>query len=401
MESDQDYGLTRRRVLTAGAVTAAGLALAACSSGTASRAPAGRSTGPRGANRQSPRTPYRFEPYGLAMSDSLFFAPNTDAYTQADNRMKGAQALGARLIRVDFDGNIAQPNQPRAYNWAPTDAIVAAARNRKLQILATVAFSPPQLRDKSCTTAYQCMPAQLGTYLDFAYRVAERYGSYVKAFEGWDQPNVDPGADPLQYAELITGLSTVVKRHIPEAAVIFGALAPAATTETTTEGAEFFSKAVKAGAAGFTGVGWQAYSYPNLPNQSAPWSGVTQLNGNPNIVGMPLTLAQALEDNGMTGLPVVICEAGAPTNPNLSAKQAELIEGNWYMTQEQQAQAVGQIMTMDFPGLHIASRNIFTMTDQPDDGGLNPVNHFGLYGISEQGLLVPKPAAAQYYAATH
>src|SRR2546422_268183 len=72
-------------------------------------------------------------------------APNTHygmVTHYADARIADKmRELGAGIVRVDFNWNGMQPS-PRRYDFDYTDTTVRSARNRGLEVFATIAYSP-------------------------------------------------------------------------------------------------------------------------------------------------------------------------------------------------------------------------------------------------------------------
>jgi polysaccharide biosynthesis protein PslG len=238
------------------------------------------------------------------------------------------RAAGSGWIRIDINWEVIQAGGPSSYNWAPFDRVVQAARDRGLQILATILYTPAWARPGTSAGTYP--PADLGTYGAFAATAVARYAPLgVHAWEIWNEPNRNfwkPSADPARYTDLLKLAYAAIKRADPQASVVSGGLSPyGAVGETRADGMNpvtFLQKMYAAGAAGhFDAVGWHPYEWGvgvRFHPMSA-WSQLTETSTNVRSV---------MAANGDGSKPVWGTEYGAPTfSGGISeAAQAELLQ---------------------------------------------------------------------------
>ncbi|MBI2684059.1 MAG: hypothetical protein HYX33_01500 [Actinobacteria bacterium] len=119
-------------------------------------------------------------------------------------RMARVAALGARLVRVDLRWDRVAPRRPMdardpadpAYDWARMDAVVNAARARRIEVLFTVWGTPTWARDPAITDSGPFDPSAIrpGRPEDlgeFAAAAARRYAPLgVRRWEAWNEPNI-------------------------------------------------------------------------------------------------------------------------------------------------------------------------------------------------------------------
>lgn len=162
--------------------------------------------------------------------------------------------LGASVIRVnlrwDTVAKARRPADPRnpddpAYDWSGHDAVVAAARQNRVEVLFTVWGTPDWARDPDVpnTAAWgNARPAKASDYGDFAVAAATRYAPRgVHKWEAWNEPNgilfLNPQfekkgndwvpASPRIYAELLRAFYTGVREVDPDAVIGGAVMAPA------------------------------------------------------------------------------------------------------------------------------------------------------------------------------
>ena len=193
--------------------------------------------------------------YGEAPLTAL---PNTDApgigantFLHLESDIEGIKrelatlkAAGIGIIRQQFlweeieeqgKGDYANIRDG-APTWAKYDAIVAAAGEAGIQILARLE-RPPRWAVSDWDPALpgsQSPPDDLEDFGDFVSAVVRRYAGKVRYFQIWNEPNLwgewgerDP--DAAEYAELLKVAYTRAKAANPDAVIVLAGLAP--TTE--------------------------------------------------------------------------------------------------------------------------------------------------------------------------
>lgn len=160
-----------------------------------------------------------------------------------DRQLDLAKDAGSRIIRVDVGwGSLEQRGKGQYEAWylKKLDGLVAAARARGLELLLTLNDSPcwastaPESLKLGCTGSWwnrgvqRYAPQDPQDYADaFAFLVA-RYGSQVRAWETWNEPNSSfyfKAEDPVAAdAALIRAAFKAAKAVRPDAYVVAGGL---------------------------------------------------------------------------------------------------------------------------------------------------------------------------------
>ena len=111
------------------------------------------------------------------------------------------QAAGIGWVRIDFEWTAIEPQQD-AFRWQIYDAIVAGAEMRGLQVLGILAYTPAWATDGAPRTG---VPRQTADWEDLCFRAAARYRGRVRAWEMWNEPNLDHffAGSRTQYIERI------------------------------------------------------------------------------------------------------------------------------------------------------------------------------------------------------
>jgi len=97
--------------------------------------------------------------------------------------------LGLRWIRVDFDWFRIQPERSR-FDWGATDRVVERSAELGLEVLATLAYTPPWASSRPARPAAGDPPAETRSWTDFVRAAVERYRGGVRHFQFWNEPNV-------------------------------------------------------------------------------------------------------------------------------------------------------------------------------------------------------------------
>lgn len=202
-------------------------------------------------SRPPSRPPPPSEGVAIGIQDDQLADPNVDPVP----RMESLDALNTRLIRVDmrwWEVAPTRPVNPRdpddpAYDWAHNDRVVAAARERGIEVMFTIWGTPEWAADTSATVNEQFpfwgrRPASPQDYGDVAAAAAARYAPMgVRKWEAWNEPNnplflrpmyVRQGGEwvpegPKTYAAMLNAFYDGVKQSDPGAIVAGGVTAPA------------------------------------------------------------------------------------------------------------------------------------------------------------------------------
>ncbi|MEM9650872.1 MAG: beta-galactosidase [Actinomycetota bacterium] len=258
------------------------------------------------------------------------FSPGAGLRDQDDNRLAAdldaAVQAGARWIRLDVDWSLVE-SEPGRYDWASHDRVIGAARDRGLEVLAMLAYTPTWARPPDTTDKHP--PLDDGAFHRFAAAAVDRYRPLgVHTWQVWNEPNSSlfwsTGPDPEHYGRLLGPTVDAILSVDPEATVVSGGLAPG--LDRPEDGwlspESFLQRLAATGAlARVDAVGVHPYSFPARPldQSSAPWNTFLRL---PAIRELLLEL-----DAGPDTL--WITEYGAPTGEHeravSDAEQAILI----------------------------------------------------------------------------
>lgn len=211
---------------------------------------------PKGVGTQQP---------GLPFASEVLIRKDLDAMA----------AAGMTWVRADFYWSAVQAFGRGTYDWRGVDTFVKAARQRHLNVLAMVAFTPAWARRGRAQTDPPDNPAD---YATFVHAAAKRYAPMgVHAWEIWNEPNLSmfwsPKADPVGYASLLKHAYPAIKSADKHAIVVTGGLAPSSDNSRDVAPNSFLATIYWHGAkSNFDAVGLHPYSYPYAPMYRASWN---------------------------------------------------------------------------------------------------------------------------------
>jgi hypothetical protein len=282
---------------------------------------------------------------GVAYGDDLTWS-NDRGLNSALNH---ASRLGIDWIRVDLSWADIQWDGPDQYLWNRFDRVVAAARSHHLQVLATIAYTPPWARQPGCSTP-SCPPADPARFADFARLAAARYAPLgVHQWEVWNEPNGGgfwiPRADPAAFTKLLVTTAAAIKGVDPKATIVLGGLAALRDTAADDDPVAFLTEVARRGGTKVVdAVGFHPYTYPYRASFRAPWRTAWDLmlppGSPPPPAGSPRDLRTVLRAYQTPDLPIWITEYGAPTGgPNAPADGSpeSIGPGTTHVTQAWQA----------------------------------------------------------------
>ena len=163
---------------------------------------------------------------GLAAGGSIVWYDDAKLARELD----GYAAVGAKWIRFDMAWSAIE-RQQGVYDWAVYDRFVAKARERGLNMIAMIGYTPTWARVAGATDD-KYPPKNVADYGSFAQKVVERYAPKgVKAYELWNEPNLGccfwkPKADAARYTELVKAAYGRMKSVDPSITVLTGGTAP-------------------------------------------------------------------------------------------------------------------------------------------------------------------------------
>jgi hypothetical protein len=215
---------------------------------------------------------------GIASGGSIAWYDDAKLAKELD----GYATLGATWIRFDIAWSVAEP-QRGVYDWAAYDRLVAKVRERGLNILAMVGYTPGWAQVAGATDD-KYPPRNVADYANFAQKVVERYAPRgVKAYEIWNEPNLGccfwkPKADAVKYTEMIRAAYPRMKAVDQSITVLTGGTSPADTTATDISPPKFLKDMYANGLKGnFDAVSHHPYYGPHPINSFKNWSSWSQM----------------------------------------------------------------------------------------------------------------------------
>lgn len=233
---------------------------------------------------------------------------------------------GAAWVRLDVDWSQVEDTRGR-YTWSRVDRVVDAARDRGIEVLALLAYTPEWARPPGTST--HAPPEDPVQFAAFAEAAAERYRPRgVRTYEIWNEPNLpqfwEPRPDAAAYVPLLAAASAAVHRAAPDATVLSAGLAPASDDgrDGQVDPRTFLRQLYELGAAPLTdGVAVHPYSFPATPLQP----GTSEWNTFQKLPDMRATMVEYGDGDDRLWL----TELGAPTGRSSGAvdeqRQAEIV----------------------------------------------------------------------------
>jgi O-antigen ligase len=150
--------------------------------------------------------------------------------SEREARLAAMEASGFRWLRHRFPWDEIEAEQG-IYDWAAWDAIVTAACESDLRLIAVLDGSPAWARSKEDAENALAPAVEPRDFGAFARSFAQRYGDRVDHYQIWDEPNIAPhwGAkeiEPAAYGQLLREASIQIHAVDPDAVIILAALAP-------------------------------------------------------------------------------------------------------------------------------------------------------------------------------
>ena len=224
-------------------------------------------------------------------------------------------SLGVDWIRTNFWWDLAQSRAGGGYDWTLIDRVVDTAASYGIEVIGELNGAPRWIDDSFSSSASRA------AFTDYATAAAKHFKGRVDHWEVWNEQNMT-GIAPDDYAALLKSVYPAIKAVDGGDTVITGGLAATPSTGGGLIGAVDYLKGIYAsGAEGyFDAVGYHPYTYPLLPEDSAPWNGwqIMEDGIRPTMVA-----------NGDRDLQIWMTELGAPTGGAgavSQSTQAEIIE---------------------------------------------------------------------------
>ncbi|MFI1646784.1 cellulase family glycosylhydrolase [Streptomyces avidinii] len=393
------HSSTRQRLVVAFVsfvlATTATVVAAASSTGPASDAGARPAAG----SQRPPEPPKKHDlRLGVSYGDTLTWKSD-DGLAAALNDAVG---LGTTWIRVDLSWNNIQPDSPRTYQWQRFDRIVKAARERNLDVLATVAYTPAWARAESCTGHRPtCPPADPKKFAAFAKLAALRYAPQgVHTWEVWNEPNLPqfwyPKPDAKAYTTLLKSTAASLREADPAAYVLMGGLAAVGTWESIkyVSHLDFLEQVCRLGGNKVVdALSYHPYAWPQLPHDGKVFTEIS--SAGENLVGVA-------ERHGTPGMPVWLTETGAPTNGagNPAANEKSRTENITHVSEEFQARIATDTVPTAAKEKYVAAAFWFAHQDTATGNDKSHSKYYGLrrYDGSAKPAFAALRAAIEEYA---
>jgi len=131
---------------------------------------------------------------------------------------------GMGWVRIDFIWAAVQPARG-TYDWRLYDALVAAAEQRGLSILAIIAYTPGWATDGAEISG---VPRSVDDWTTFCTKAANRYKGRIAAWEVWNEPNLAKfwaGSRQQWWSQILIPGADAIHAADPQALVAGPALA--------------------------------------------------------------------------------------------------------------------------------------------------------------------------------
>ena len=139
-----------------------------------------------------------------------------------DKTFDALQAMGVNTVRIAVPWAGIQIFNAPFYYWNQVDAMVNAAVERNMGVLAVVNTTPIWVG----LPLYSAHPP-LDRFAEFMGLAAERYKGKISAYEVWNEPNLigfQNPVDPAFYSRMLQAAYPAIKAADPDAIVVGGVL---------------------------------------------------------------------------------------------------------------------------------------------------------------------------------
>lgn len=221
----------------------------------------------------------------------------SDAQMRAE--LQDYKALGANWVRIDFSWGEIQQVANGSYNWTHFDNIVNTINSYGLEIVGVLGKIPSWAGTTLSTSSGQA------AYGAFAKAAAQHFGDRVDFWEMINEPNKE-GITAANYTSALKAGYNGIKSVDSGDTVISGGLSPVPYDVSGFYGAVDYLSTIYAngGKNYMDAVGFNPYSWPLMPGNSASWNGWQIMED-----GIRGTMVA----NGDSGKQVWVMEYGAPT----------------------------------------------------------------------------------------
>lgn len=264
------------------------------------------------------------EPYGGRAGPVVTRVPFLGVHTRLTDEVEGwkirrtmqmVHEMGATYVVEYFPWAYAE-RQPGAYDWRHFDAIVDAARDNGLTVVARLGYVPEWARPREAPMNY-LEQRRFPEFARFAGAMAAHYRGRVAFYVVWNEPNLSfewgyQRADPAAYAELLRQASQAIRQGDPKAEVVAAGLAPAIErNDAVIPDVEFLQRLYDLGAGRyFDALAAHAYGWRHPPDDP------------PDPAAINFQRVRVLRDvmvhNGDVGKKILVTEFGWNDHPRWS-----------------------------------------------------------------------------------
>ncbi len=199
-------------------------------------------------------------------------------------------------------------------NWDRFDSIVDDARALGIQVIFRIDTTPRWALPPGASDG-MTPPVSDADYWDFVQAVADRYRGRVRAYQIWNEPNLDiewgrRPPDPVGYARLLAGAAQRIRAADPNALVLMASLAPTLTEDQHAQNDLRYLQALyDAGVKGsFDVLGVQAYGLRGGPDDP-------RIDESDVTFSRPRLVRDVMVRNGDGDRPMWATEVGWNVNP--------------------------------------------------------------------------------------
>jgi polysaccharide biosynthesis protein PslG len=237
--------------------------------------------------------------YGFSVGAPMTYMSHIDA----DRELDAAAKTNATWLRVLIDWHLVEP-MPGAFDWGYVDHWINGARQRGLNVLGLIAYTPDWARTPG--SYFSAPPIDPNTFAAFSEKVVQRYRDRVSSWEIWNEPNVPlffghVSDRAARYTELLKAAYPAIKASQPDSTVVAAGLSRAWAPD---DPPAFVNAIYQLGAKGsFDAMAMHPYVYPNglAIDDHNGWSDVEKVR-------------KLMVDNGDGDKKIWMTELGAPTS---------------------------------------------------------------------------------------
>lgn len=282
----------------------------------------------------APAAAVAVSPYGVNV--------HAPAGTDLTRVVERSTQAGIDWLRIDFVWALVEL-EPGLYDWSRYDEIVDAATRRGLDLLAIVAYTPDWATDGPELSG---VPRDPRRWSEFCRRAATRYRGRIRAWEIWNEPNLDHfwAGTRRQYLDEILLPGAVALRSGDPAAVLAGpALAHLRSGDS--DWYRWLQEVVATAGSSIDVLTHHAYDGDGHLAVTEKLDGDTPFGTRPELwdVVEP-SLREVLEQSGWTG-PVWLTETGWASDEVGEEAQAIFVDGllQQWLTEDAERSWLGAI----------------------------------------------------------